>query len=365
MMYLRTGTPGNGKTLYTIDEVLKRVNEEGRDVYYSNIDGCKLEGWIELENGENWHNEIPDNAIYVCDEFYEVFPKVGATAKRPEHYQLLAKHRHRGLDVYLICQGVQQIDDFLKPLFENHHHLIRSEMFEQSKVFKSKGMIASPHTKGGRRDLETSSYVFNKDLYGKYKSATIHTHKKRIPKIYKQIFIAVLLLCLFVWFVLNFFFTKIENDKQVTGNAIPNKPLNVLHDSLKLPSNASEKSNYIASYEDFKPRQEGLLFTAKAYDQIRNEVKSYPRYQCFNNKGFCTCYTQQATRLNLDNTTCLNYMNNRNFEPSMVDWGLVGKENKMKKFYGIEDKNSSKDNEDEDEASLVNENNVLSSVRVK
>lgn len=335
MMYLRTGTPGAGKTLSTIDEVLKRADKEGREVYYTNIEGMNLDGWTELDNAEEWHKKIPDNAIYVCDEFYEVFPKLGITAKRPEHYQLLAKHRHKGLDVYLVCQGVQQIDDFLKPLFENHYHLIRSEMFEQSKIFKSKGFITSPHTKGGRKDLETSSYVFNKDLYDKYKSATIHTHKKRIPKVYKQLAIMLCLALASFLFVKGFFTKKITGESETVQQTVQS-----VHETVDF----REMQKEVANIDDFEPRND-LPQSAAAYDSLRLKVNSYPRLQCFNNNGFCTCYTQQATKLKLDNTTCLNYMNHRDFEPSEKDWALIAKDYKMRKLYPEKKKEDDKTKE--------------------
>lgn len=246
MMYLRTGTPGAGKTLSTIDEVQSRALKENRPVYYTNIKDVTLENWFELPDGETWSDEIPDNAIYFCDEFYEVFPKLPTGKKRPDYYQLLAKHRHRGLDVYLVCQGVQQIDDFLKPLFENHYHLIRSEMADQSKVFRSQGFINAPHLKSNRRDLETKTYRFNKKLFGCYHSATQNTHVKRIPKAYKQIVISLLVFLLLVYFVFMFF-----KERTTDNEELPNQK----KQESNLTGTLAPKFNKTSSVKEFNPQE--------------------------------------------------------------------------------------------------------------
>ncbi len=315
MMYLRTGTPGSGKTLSTIDEVDKLAKKEGRDVYYTNIKDLKLEGWYELENADTWHEEIPNGAIYVCDEFYEVFPKLHSTAKRPEHYTLLAKHRHKGLDVYLICQGTQQIDDFLKPLFQNHHHLIRSEMLEQAKVFMSKGFISSPHLKSSRKDLETKIYKFNKDLYGKYFSAEKHTFQKRIPKFYKYFVALLIFLGLSLYFVMNFFAEKSglkhKDDKDNTNqqSVISASTLNPV-----FSSSGSRDFNPIIAY---KPRIPNMPETAPAYDELRR-AKVVPKPTCLMTADKCLCYTQQATLMvGYPDKICRHAVINGIFDPTL------------------------------------------------
>ncbi len=325
MMYLRTGTPGAGKTLSTIDEVDARAKKEGRDVYYTNIRDVKLEGWYELKDGQTWSDEIPDNAIYFCDEFYEIFPKLGTTAKRPEHYTLLAKHRHRGLDVYLVCQGTQQIDDFLKPLFENHYHLIRSEMADRSKVFRSQGFISSPHLRSSRKDLETSFYKFNKDLYGKYHSATTNTHIKRVPKIYKQLLVLLFLFACLLGYVFYSFSKKIAPEPVVAESAVPSSDIKSSSIfALNERTAQREAFNPIIAY---KPRIANLPETAPAYDELRKPV-TYPKANCLMTADRCVCYTQQATLMhNYPDSLCRDFVKNGRFEPTKPDSNSVARQN--------------------------------------
>ncbi len=321
MMYLRTGTPGAGKTLSTIDEVDKIAKKEGRDVYYTNIKDLTLEGWYELENGETWHEEIPKGAIYVCDEFYEIFPKLGTTAKRPEHYTLLAKHRHKALDVYLICQGVQQIDDFLKPLFQNHYHLIRSEMTDTATIFRSKGFIPTPHLQSTRKDLERSTYRFNKDLYGKYHSADKHTFQKRIPKIYKHLVLLLILFGICIYFVVSFFGEKTglikqkerQNKEQLVNS---NHSVNGLSSVDNYTFQSADNFNPEIAY---KPRVENRPETAPAYDELR-KPKTFPKPNCLMDVNRCICYTQQATLMkNYPDKLCRKYVIEGRFEPTRED----------------------------------------------
>ncbi len=319
MMYLRTGTPGAGKTLSTIDEVNKIAKKEGRDVYYTNIKEMKLEGWYELENGETWHEEIPDGAIYVCDEFYEIFPKLGTTAKRPEHYTLLAKHRHRGLDVYLICQGVQQIDDFLKPLFQDHFHLIRSEMTDTATLFRSKGFIPTPHLQSTRKDLERSTYIFNKDLYGCYYSAEKHTFKKRIPKIYKHLILLLILFGVLIYYVISFFGEKTgvikQKERENQSQTISERSSNgVLSDGYNFEG--AESFNPEIAY---KPRIPNRPETAPAYDELR-KPKTFPKPNCLMDVDRCICYTQQATLIrNYPDDLCRKFVIQGRFDPTKED----------------------------------------------
>jgi KaiC/GvpD/RAD55 family RecA-like ATPase len=69
MIYIHTGQPGAGKTLFTLDTVRKRAKRENRPVFYHGIELQKpelFEGWQLLEDPKRWM-DCPDGAIIVHD----------------------------------------------------------------------------------------------------------------------------------------------------------------------------------------------------------------------------------------------------------------------------------------------------------
>jgi zona occludens toxin len=84
-------------------------------------------------------------------------------------------------------------------------------------------------------------------------------------------------------------------------------------------SNTITPSTSVAEYLKLhKPRVKNDPFSAPLFDSLR-EVKSYPEPNCLmsmkttpaaSNAVRCKCYSQQATQMNIDTPTCLNYIAN-------------------------------------------------------
>lgn len=69
MMYLITGMPGNGKTLYAVD-FIRKERAKGREVF-SDIKGLTIEGVQPAP--DDWRT-IPNGALVVYDEAHKRFP---------------------------------------------------------------------------------------------------------------------------------------------------------------------------------------------------------------------------------------------------------------------------------------------------
>ncbi|WP_100097333.1 zonular occludens toxin domain-containing protein [Xanthomonas campestris] len=69
MIYLVTGMPGNGKTLYAV-EFIKKAVEKGRKVY-TDIKGLTLAG---IEPAPDDWRTLPDGSLVVYDEAHKRFP---------------------------------------------------------------------------------------------------------------------------------------------------------------------------------------------------------------------------------------------------------------------------------------------------
>jgi len=94
MIYLITGLPGAGKTLFTVADVMGMAEKENRQVYYSGITDCKVPGWIELEKGEDWY-KCPVGSIIIIDECQRVFRPRSAGSNVPEYVSKFETGNHR------------------------------------------------------------------------------------------------------------------------------------------------------------------------------------------------------------------------------------------------------------------------------
>ena len=197
---LVTGLPGAGKTLWTIDTVKKRAEEENRKVFYYNIRDLKLDWnelsedeckkWFKLDGGEN-------GGIIVIDESQDIFvPWHNKKTDRPEYFSMMNKHRHFGFDFYLITQEPMLIDSGIRRLVNDHFWITRPTKGESATVKRYTG-VYDKHT---NRNGEKSLYKHNKEVYDYYSSAEIHTIKRRLPRSIYYFGAAVVAFAGLAWF---------------------------------------------------------------------------------------------------------------------------------------------------------------------
>ncbi|SCZ52948.1 zonular occludens toxin domain-containing protein [Thiohalomonas denitrificans] len=177
-IWLTTGLPGHGKTLRTIVDVEERRIKEGRPVYYHGIPELKLD-WHELADPFQWHL-LPDGAIIVIDEAQQTFPVRPSGARVPEHVSPFETHRHRGHDVVLVTQHPHLIDAHVRKLVERHQHVMRPFGHSYAVVYEWQ-VCVDPQRRGVEKDALKSRWKYPKDAFGAYKSASVHTVRKRLP----------------------------------------------------------------------------------------------------------------------------------------------------------------------------------------
>lgn len=168
MLKLITGTPGAGKTQYALSQALK----EKRTVYTANIPLLKRpDGWKELDPKE-WE-KAESGALIIIDEAQDYMM---ASQKECEHWiKNFAKHRHYGLDIWLITQDPKQIHAYVRRLVGEWTHLTR--MFGQNAA----NVVVRATTDERKPELESKLWPYNKDVWEMYHSATIHTKHGRVP----------------------------------------------------------------------------------------------------------------------------------------------------------------------------------------
>lgn len=313
MIYIHTGQPGAGKTLFTLDIVRKRAEAENRAVYYHGIQILKPElfpGWELLEDPSKWM-ECPDGAIIVHDECQTLYRPRGTGSRVPDYVSRYETHRHNGWDIYLITQHPMLIDSNLRRLCGEHVHVVRA--FGAKMATLHKWQEIKEQCDKTRADSVSETRAYPRELFDAYKSATIHTHKARIPPRVYLLLLMPVLLGLIGWWFYSWYSEKSAGPAispgMVTQEGVP--PGLVSRSSSARPVKTLEEWIH-----ERTPRVEGLAFSAPRYDQLTEPVKApYPAV-CVAAPSKCKCYTQDATPLDVEDIMCRSFAKNGFFK----DW---------------------------------------------
>lgn len=302
MLYLFTGLPGHGKTLHAIDFVeklrLKSVKESEdkcddslrRFVYYHNIPALALP-WTELYDPkglrvlgreprvkdssdsagfsvDEWFT-LPPNSIVVLDECQDLFPVRPAGHQIPAFIQLLAKHRHYGIDIVLITQQPSFLDSFVRRLVDEHRHLIRSHLPKRSVVFEYVGCKESVHN--GRSGYK-NKYTFRwpAEVFKWYRSTVLNTHKPKMPKALLFLFVAPFLLGGLIWYTVK---GVQAIGKPADSEDMPLSASGLPAGSGVAPAATPAPKTLHAFLAERKPRIDGLAWTAPRYDDLTKPVR--------------------------------------------------------------------------------------------
>lgn len=210
MLYLITGTPGSGKSLFAVSKILeyveenKKLLEQGKEPrnIYADIDELNIEG-VEPAP-DDWRDTLTALSFFTMRYNKEKeFKKSKFDNQVCDDLQI---HRHTGHDIY----GITQFPVLLHPNFRAvvgmHYHLHRGWGLSSATVFTWAYCVDAPNAPSNKKIAEGSfRFTYPKDAYKYYKSATQHTHKSRIPK---KFFILVLMVFLFGYFAVKQLFFK-------------------------------------------------------------------------------------------------------------------------------------------------------------
>lgn len=330
MLKLYTGIPGAGKTLNAIDDVWtdshwqltteqKQENDLPPDfkrpVFFYGIKGCSVPDWVRLTDEQlfKWW-ELPRWSIIIIDEAYSFAPTQATGATPPPHIERLARHRHEGIDFVFIAQHATQLSTFLRKMVEVHYHCTRPFGFSYTRIYRFEGVQADPDNYHAKKDATIINKPLNKEIFPYYKSAEVHTHKARIPKkLYILIFLIFLTVSIFGWFGHTVY-------KKSHPDSVPqiNPNTGRVNSADNVSPIATNNSDQLAL--SLKPRIANQPWSAPAYDHL-TKPKSFPRPQCILNvkTDQCTCYTQQATFLNIEHDACVQFIAFGRFDHTKPD----------------------------------------------
>ena len=308
MIYLITGLPGNGKTLYALDFVNKLATKDARPVFYARIRGLKLP-WSLIDPYE-WP-KCPANSIIVIDECQQSAdpsdpksPSLFGVRQRgavvPPWAAALETHRHSGVDIVLITQDPMLLDAHDRKLVGVHFHVKRQFGMQRATIHEFNS--CRPNVAASCTGSIRHEYSYNKDVFAWYESAEVHTMKRRVPA---RVWLLLALPFLIAGAVYYLWFYRLDPNR-VKPDAVPVSaasgtiPL-ALGSANAGASRELTPKQYLASYE---PRISGLDYSAPAFDHVtKPAVAPYPA-ACVSTGSRCSCYSQQATRLAVPDDLC-------------------------------------------------------------
>ena len=327
MLYLYTGVPGAGKTLYAVSNLVKRKDFKDRPIFVDGIkdlDHDKI-NYFDIPEGESiqtWPKWAPPGAIIVVDECQRIFRPRPSGSKVPDYVAELETHRHRGLDFILITQHPRLIDINLRSLIEHHTHLSKTNLGIRRKLEWTTGGAKDPESRTNIKEALVSVYKLDKSVYGLYKSAEVHT-KIRTKKS-KLLMLFPLALCLVGYGVWSFaeFWSRFEGEAPSTDKTIEsNKTAESAPTTTQTPQETAtgryetqtiqaEQPKPHISEDDYKPRIENRPETAPIYDGMNKSVTVMPwPSACVKSEKSCNCYTDQGTKIKeIDKKTCISYI---------------------------------------------------------
>jgi zona occludens toxin len=303
MIELITGLPGHGKTLYTLYKVKGVGETSARTVYHNEIPGLSIPGWISWP-ADKWE-ELPPNSIYVIDESQFAFP-VRGRGEPPPHVSALATHRHKGIDIYLVTQNPMLIDSFVRRLIDHHFHIVRK--------FGTRFATIHEYVNGCRDSVAASrgdsikhEWRYPSEVFGWYKSAEVHTVKRRLPFRLFLLLGVIALLPALAWFI----YARLHPDavaERVSG-VHPGQDVAVHHlpgsgtlAKTDIQGQSLSMPEWLALHV---PRVPDLPHTAPIYDALTVPTAAPYPAACISDARRCWCYTASAVRISaVSDKTC-------------------------------------------------------------
>lgn len=295
---LFTGLPGAGKTAQLVAAMVKMQRDEpGRPLFAMGINGL-AEGIatpLTMDMLHSWW-ELPSGSILCIDECQEshLMPLDGGRV--PEWVQRIAKVRHHGMTFMLTTQHPKNMSAYVRRLVDQHVHTVNK--FGTSVIARyTWGRCMDEPEKGSVQKAAVEDIgTLPKEVFELYKSSSLHTRKRRIPrKVY--MFVALALTAVAAIVAAPILIKRAHDRSQL---AVTQGVAEDGHSSPKVNDHqdvaSADESLRSTDYPKWlRPRVDGQPWTAPAFDHL--QVRAEPRIYCVANEdGGCHCRTEQGTR---------------------------------------------------------------------
>lgn len=177
MIRLITGTPGSGKTLYVVSQIMEiRASHPDRQIF-TDIKGIRIDG-VNDTAPDDWR-DAPDGSLIIYDEcqYREQYTK----SRGRNRYQMiidLTTHRHTGKDIWLITQNPNFLHADVLAVVGEHYHIDRPMKANFANVYKWRNAQLKPDGVTVRRRAETAPiFKYDKKLFDYYDSVDVDDSK--------------------------------------------------------------------------------------------------------------------------------------------------------------------------------------------
>lgn len=310
---------------------------------YSNIANLKLIQVRPLPENCDWRN-TPEGSFFAIDEAQLINIFSDEARGIDPIVKDLTIHRHKGYDFWFITQEPSFVHKYIRKLASYHVHLVNIFGWEQSMKMEWSVVQDSPNAiKSIARAENLSRWRFPQHVYNLYKSTTINTRVKRIPK--KLVITSILAIVLIIAAILVLSFggamnnplintltgssptTEKKNDTTTNVNAgqpvkpssnaqqTPNKTIQTKDDPNNILS-ASESSTQLSATSEPEPTYDITDPNAFNPSFTPSVVNARVFSGCFCTSKTCTAYDSQGTKINgFDKNLCRKIMRDSSARP--------------------------------------------------
>lgn len=305
MLVLVTGGPGAGKTSNMLWEFLKNPDYDNRPKFASDIPDFDraVHGVGDFNDIEKWQ-DLPDGSLILVDEAQRFLrPRSGRQV--PDWLGAFETHRHRGFDFIFITQHPSLIDTHVRRLVGRHHHFHRPFGVKNSIRYTWEYTQENPCT-FTFKDAIRKPIKTNPEVFKLYKSTSVDTHKRQLP--WGKLAIGALGVLMVIGGLGSTFYqvNKPKKEQSTITQAQPQQTTNTQshnpYVTFDSPVNQEIKT---FKPEHMIPRDSSLPWSAPYYDNL-TQPSDFPRIAaCIESKSKgCSCYTQQATPLEVEASLC-------------------------------------------------------------
>lgn len=305
-----TGLPRTGKTLWTLCKVREIADADQRPVYYCNIPGITIPGWIEIDHPDKWL-ECPDRSIIVVDELQDFWQKGATGSKVPTPILELSKHGKRGIDFYIITQEPDLVHATPRLLCQTHYYIVRAFGSQNVMIYQFERIQVHPE-KVTKKASHKFPWRYKKEAFTWYKSADVHNIKRQIPWQVWAIPFMLVIAPVLVWFayksVTSIGARAVSGMKDPSGLVASNASGQAVQGGTGVPGRPSGRPATLAEYvSERRPRIDGLGHTAPIYDELTRPSRvAYPAACMTSEKHGCQCFTQDGTQYRTTDEICRN-----------------------------------------------------------
>jgi zona occludens toxin len=308
MITLITGTPGAGKSLYTVAELLRK-QYAGRRLLVSGIPDLALDHEpITDEQAASWHKIVRPEDVLVVDEAQRLWRPRGSGACTPEGVAAMEIHRSTySVDVVLITQHPGLVDANIRKLVGRHIHLRNVWGMKRALVYEW-GEATDPNR---IKSAQVKPWAYPKDAFHLYRSAQVHTKRGQRPPLILWLTAAFMVsVPVSGWYAYRYFAEKSSLQPLPVADA-PARP------SAQAPGAPAHLSSVVdIGLEAFVQRLPDMPATAPIYDNVRRVVEAPRITGCMSSASSCTCYTQQRTVAEVSPEFCARWLaGERPFDP--------------------------------------------------